>query len=236
MQQFEPNRDLTITMTRMGNSGEPVLIIDDFLSDPGALVDAAVASTGWRALPPGGYPGRRAPLPGAYARAVLRRMDGPIRRKLLDAPMQLDRFECSLSMVTRPPEDLAPLQRVPHIDIARGSRVAILHYLCGPDFGGTAFFRQDATGLEQIGPDARAQYTAARTRDLERLRATDSYPHAQTPGYTRTGYTEARFNRLIAYRSFTLHSGIVDPTSVLPDDPARGRLTANFFVEYAAPQ
>ena len=66
------------------------------------------------------------------------------------------------------------------------------------------------------------------------MRATDSYPHAQTPGYTRTGYIEARFNRLVAYRSFTLHSGIVDPTGDLPADPARGRLTANFFVDYAA--
>jgi hypothetical protein len=234
MNAFAPNPGLTISTTRLGTSGEPVLIIEDFLSDPDALLKAAATSDGWRAQPPGGYPGRRAPLPGAYARGALRRMDGPIRARLFATPMRLDRFECSFSMVTQPPQDLATLQRVPHIDIARGSRVAILHYLCGPDFGGTAFFRQDATGLEQIGPDRRARYTAARAQDVDRLRETDSYPHAQTPGYTRTGYTEARFNRLVAYRSFTLHSGIVDPDAPLPDDPRRGRLTATFFVDYAA--
>ena len=234
MSRFAPNQTLTIDLLRVGASREPVLVIDDFLQAPDALVADAAAAPDWADLPPGGYPGRRAALPGDYARAVLRRMDGPIRQKLLGgAAARLDRFECSFSLVTRAPAALTPLQRVPHIDIARPNRVAILHYLCPPRFGGTAFFRQQATGLEQVGPDSRAAYLEARARGLAALGPDHGYPGADTPGYIRTGFVEARFNRLVAYRSFTLHSGIVDDPGALSDDPAKGRLTANFFVDYA---
>ena len=231
MSAFPANQDLTIQVRRIGSSREPVIVIDDFLSDPDALVAAACRAE-WRDLPPGGYPGRRAALPGAYVRSVLRRLDGPIRRQLLDAPAQLDRFECSFSLVTQKPEDLTPLQRVPHIDVASDNRVAILHYVCRPEFGGTAFFRQISTGFEQVGSADRHRYLEARARDLADLSQISHYPADDTPGYLRTATFETGFNRLIAYRSFSLHSGIIDDPALLSPDPARGRLTANFFVDY----
>ena len=169
---------------------------------------------------------------GAYVRSVLRRLDEPVRRQFFKTSVQLDRFDCSFSLVTRAPEELTPLQRVPHIDVATETRVAILHYLCGPEFGGTAFFRQDATGLEQVGPADRKRYLEARSRDLAKLSQDNQYPTASTPGYSRTTFSEARFNRLVAYRSFSLHSGIIDNPDLLSVDPAKGRLTANFFVDY----
>lgn len=207
------------------------MVIDEFLSNPDALV-AAASEAQWKALPPGGYPGRRSALPGAYVRSVLRRLDQPIRKQLFATPMKLDQFECSFSLVTQTPENLTPLQRVPHIDVASPTRVAILHYLCGPEFGGTAFFRQSATGLEQVSPAERSRYLDSRARDLENLAQDHQYPAEDTPGYTRTTFCEAHFNRLVVYRSFTLHSGIIDNPALLSPDPAKGRLTANFFVDY----
>ncbi|MEM9062315.1 MAG: DUF6445 family protein [Pseudomonadota bacterium] len=227
------NPELTIEVTRLGKSGEPVIVIDNFLTDPDAIVSAAAHASDWRDLPPGGYPGRRAALPRTYVQTLLRRMDGPIRRQLLSEQTKLDRFDCSFSMVTRAPDELTALQRVPHIDIARGTRVAVLHYLCGSGFGGTAFFRQDRTGFEQIGPAERERYLAERAEGLRRLETSHQYPDADTPGYERTGFVEARFNRVVAYRSFSLHSGIIENPEVLSADPAQGRLTANFFVDYA---
>lgn len=232
MPRYAPNSALTIDLMPIGQSREPLMRIDDFLAEPKALMNSAARSPDWADLPPGGYPGRRAPLPGDYVRRTLRRLDAPIRKAFFDRPMKLDRFECSFSLVTRQPTELTPLQRVPHIDIARPGRVAILHYLCDAAFGGTAFFRQDITGLEQIGPHTRDRYIAARTEDLNALGPGHLYPGVGTPGYTRTGYVEARFNRLVAYRSFTLHSGIVEDAERLTGDPRTGRLTANFFVDY----
>lgn len=231
--KFNINPNLTIDIAHIGTAQEPVLIIDDFLSDPSDLINHAAQSPDWKDLPPGGYPGRRAALPGDYVRAVLRRLDEPIRTKLIPTQAKLDSFDCAYSMVTRAPEELAQLQRIPHIDIARDNRVAILHYLCDEKFGGTAFFRQSATGLEQISPENRPQYLQARASDVQALSETDSYPNTATPGYEQIGQTTARFNRLVAYRSFTLHSGIINAPELLTEDPRNGRLTANFFVDYA---
>ncbi|MEM7213703.1 MAG: DUF6445 family protein [Pseudomonadota bacterium] len=232
MTNYPANQDLTIDVQRVGQSGEPMLVVDDFLANPAEIVAAAQAAPDWRDLPPGGYPGRRAALPRDYVRSVVRRMDGPIRRQLFSTPMRLDRFDCSFSLVTRAPEELGALQRVPHIDIARETRVAILHYLCGSEFGGTAFFRQANTELEQITPADRQRYLAERTQGLNRLHPGNTYPDADTPGYVRTGFVEAKFNRLAAYRSFTLHSGIIDTPEALSADPSEGRLTANLFLDY----
>ena len=232
MAEFDTNQDLRIDVTHFGNNREPVLIIDNFLANPRSVVNAAGRAT-WNDAPPGGYPGIRAGLPREYVRSVLRRMDEPIKDTLLGPNTSLDTFSCSYSMVTRAPADLTAQQKVPHIDVANPLRIAVLQYLCAETFGGTAFFRQNATGLEQISPKTRAQYQSARRSELEHADGDISYPSAETHGYTRTGFVAARFNRLIAYRSCTLHSGIIDDPNALSDDPKTGRLTANFFVDYS---
>ena len=43
---------------------------------------------------------------------------------------------------------------------------------------------------------------------------------------------DAKFNRMIVYRSRVLHSGSVNPQSGLSRDPRAGRLTANVFLAY----
>lgn len=228
------NENLTISVQPLGRSREPLLIIDDFPADPAALVAAALRAPDWAEVAPGGYPGQRAALPGPYARAVLRRLDPIIRARLMPGGHRLARFECAFSRITRPPDALTALQKLPHIDIARGSRVAILHYLCGPPHGGTAFFRQDSTGLEQVGAADKARYLAARAADLAALDGAAGFADADTPGYTETGRVAARMGRLVIYRSFTLHSGVITAASHAPEPGAIGRLTANFFVDYAA--
>lgn len=228
------NENLTVSVHPLGRSSEPLLIIDDFLADPNRLVAAAQAAKDWADVAAGGYPGMRAPLPGRYARQTLRRLDPIIRAKLVGVGSNLARFECSFSRVTRSPDALDPVQKLPHIDIARETRVAILHYLCGPPHGGTAFFRQDSTGLEQVHPADKARYIGARKHDLAALQNTAGFPDGTTPGYTQIGQVEARFNRVVIYRSFTLHSGVITDAAYTPTPDRIGRLTANFFVDYTS--
>lgn len=226
------NENLVISVQQLGVSKEPLLIIDNFLNEPDALLAFAAGSNEWADVPPGGYPGLRAGLPAEYVRQTLRRVDPIIRDRIFDTPQKLDTFECSFSMVTRKPTELHPMQKIPHIDIASANRVAVLHYLCGPQFGGTAFYRQDDTALEQIAPANRSAYLTARKSGLDNLATDTGFPDAQTQGYTQTGRVDAHFNRLVIYRSFTLHSGIIDAPDLLTTDPRKGRLTANFFVDY----
>lgn len=234
MKGLSPNENLNVDVQHLGQSREPLLSIDDFTAMPQSLIDFAANKAEWSDMPPGGYPGQRAALPSDYVRETLQRLDPIIRDRLFAKPMKLDRFECSLSMVTKTPAELADQQKLPHIDIARGGRVAILHYLCGSQFGGTAFFRQKSTGLEQVPPESRTRFLEARATDLKKLNASDSFPNKETRGYDQIGQTEVAFNRLVIYRSFTLHSGIIGDSSLLSKDPRTGRLTANFFVDYVA--
>lgn len=48
------------------------------------------------------------------------------------------------------PQSLAPIQRLPHVDGLEPDRLAILVYLSGAETGGTAFYRQRATGYETV--------------------------------------------------------------------------------------
>ena len=224
---------LAIDVHRIGQSRAPVLVIDHVLERPDLLVSAAAAASGWREGPAGGYPGRRAPVPASYARALIRRIDPAIRRELLPGPARLARFDAFFAMVTRPPESLHPLQRLPHIDIADPWRVALVHFLCGEPFGGTAFFRQEATGLEQVTPPEREAHATARAEAMARLDAAHGYPGERPPGYSEIARFPARFDRLLAYRSLSLHSGIIDDPALLSPDPLQGRLTTTLFLDYA---
>jgi hypothetical protein len=230
------NQAARIQVLRFGRSAEPIIVVDDALLDPGRLIDEAA---GLHFAPAdegrGGYPGVRARAPDQLALTILQPAL-PLIGKLFGLDkQQLAGFDASYSIVTADPDALHPLQRVPHIDTRDPRRIAILLYLGRRRTGGTSFFRQDSTGFEQVGPKTFETYRAARTEDLARLPADAAYPSRETPGYTETAHFEARFNRLLIYRSCTLHSGALPPDFDRSADPREGRLTANIFVDFAPP-
>ncbi|TFI58516.1 hypothetical protein E2493_09695 [Sphingomonas parva] len=217
----------------IGASREPVIVIDGVLADPHALVDRAAdaefADAGSRR---GGYPGIRAPAPADYTAMLVEAVEPLIRRVFGLGAAARGRVDGSFSIVTTPPEALHPLQRVPHVDTCSPYRIALLHFLCGAEHGGTAFFRHRATGLEQIPPDAFDRYAEARRAEGAALPAAAGYPNETTPGFERIAAFEARCDRLLVYRSFSLHSGIIPAEATFAADPRLGRLTANLFVDY----
>jgi hypothetical protein len=231
--RFELREPLSPRIVPIGRSGEPVIVIDGLMTDPSALIEAGAQAAYARADGErGGYPGLRAPLPADYVELLLPMAERLIRKAFGLPHIRFARSESAFSIVTRSPESLHPLQRLPHIDTSSPLRFALLHFLCGPPFGGTAFFRQDETGLEQVPPSHSAAYLAARQARLAKLPDDSGYPGHGTPGYTRTAAFAARMDRLLIYRSFSLHSGIIPPGVPLPEDPRKGRLTANIFADY----
>ena len=181
------------------------------------------------ALPPRGQ--RRGPA----------RLGSQLRDEL--APLVVKSFEldpvppassCFLSLVTTPPEDLAPIQRLPHVDGLERERIAVLVYLSGEDQGGTAFFRQRATGFETVDAERRAAFEAALDAALAEHGPPAGYMTGDTELYEMIAAYAARPNRGIIYRSHSLHSAAIEPGAALPDDPVRGRLTLNLFLSAAA--
>jgi hypothetical protein len=221
----------------VGRSREPVIAVEDALTDP----DIAIEQAARLSFEPadegrGGFPGLRAKAPRALAAILVEGAMPLIERVFGLGRASLSGSDASFSIVTAPPGTLHPMQRIPHIDTRDPRRIAILCYLGRESIGGTAFFRQDSTGLEQVEPDRFDTYYAARRADVARLTADGGYPGADTPGYSETAHFEARFNRLLVYRSCSLHSGVIPSDARLSSDPRLGRLTVNIFLDFAPGQ
>ncbi|TMJ13028.1 MAG: hypothetical protein E6G94_12510 [Alphaproteobacteria bacterium] len=211
-----------------GRESQPVILIDDMLTDP-ALWRYIGARAQFAPIRPY-HPGVSAPLPAPLAekfRTELSPLIGPAFGLDPVPPAGLS----FLSLVTTPGEALAPIQRLPHVDGLEGDRIAILVYLSGADKGGTAFYRQRATGFETVDEGRREAFEAALEAGLaEHGPPPEGYISGDTALYEQVAAYEARENRGLIYRSHALHSAAVPPGAELSQDGAAGRLTLNLFL------
>jgi hypothetical protein len=231
---FALNPRVTASLHHLGGEREPLLILDGLMQRPEALVDYAATEVEFRPAwtASGGFPGLRAPAPLNYVETLVRALSPSVEKAFGLLGVKLARAECNFSLVTLAPDDLKPLQRIPHADTDDPLQFAFLHYLCDPRLGGTAFYRHRATGFETLRPERMPAFTAARDRELAATPPGAAYIVGDDAHYERIGHAEARFDRLVIYRSRTLHSGLIAPGTPLSPDPRRGRLTANIFVNY----
>ncbi len=215
-------------IVHIGREAEPVVVIDDFASDPNGL--RAIAARLHFAADDLDYPGIKAAVTRAY-------FDG-VHDQIADACMAAfgysggaDLIGAWYQLVTTPPAALSPVQRIPHFDAIEPGRIAMLHYLSDDDQGGTAFYRHRATGFETIDAARVGPYLADCRRVLARSGAPPpAYIDGDTPDFERTAAFASRFNRVLIYRSALLHSGVIPARCTLSPDPLRGRLTVASFL------
>ena len=217
-----------IVVNRIGAEAEPVVVIDDFAAEPQSLTDRAAADS----FSPRGvhYPGIRAPVQPAYLAERLDVLE-PVLRGVFGLGRGAELAESAFSLVTTPPGELTPIQRLPHFDTTDGKRLALLHYLCGPEKGGTAFYRHRTTGYETVSHERLDTYDAALRTDVAKHGVPHGYTRASGPIFEQTANVEARFNRMVIYRSRTLHSGQIPDDFTFSTDPRQGRLTVNIFLQ-----
>lgn len=213
-------------MLRVGRDRTPVIVIDDFASDPQALISRAAAADFIDAGPV--YPGVRAPMPSAYVESLLSATAPLIEQHFGAAPAD-DMDLCAFSMVTTPAPQLRPVQRIPHFDGPEVERIAFLHYLCAPHQGGTSFYRHRATGLERVGHDHVDEYRRIVIAELKAAKPAQDYAGEGSAHFERIHRVNAVFNRLIVYPGNALHSGDISASTVLSENPHAGRLTINGF-------
>jgi len=223
---MKPSRIIDIAY--IGDGRQPVIVIDDFVPDPQALAAEAAAQ---KFAPMGAYyPGLRAPVPTRRVAGFVAPVADLIAETFGLSP-DLGLIEAMYSLVTTPPADLRPIQRLPHFDGCEPERLALLHYLGGCEDGGTAFYRHRATGLESVGPDRFAEYDAALRRDVAQQGMPEAgYIAGDTGLFERIARFEGRFNRALIYRGQTLHCADMPPGASLSPDPRQGRLTVNTFL------
>lgn len=207
-----------------------VVVLDNYLTDPDAMVDLAVQGPDFAPNGPF-YPGIRAPVPPSSFQTLL----GPLAEILprcFDYSGRAGLRECNFSLVTTPSDQLQPIQRLPHFDSLEYGRVAALLYLGqGDRQGGTAFYRQRSTGFESVDAGRFAAFEAALHADVAHHGLPDAaYIDETSPIYELIGRHEARFNRMIAYLSSSLHCAHIPKDFAFDPNPATGRLTVNAFL------
>ncbi|MEI9903798.1 MAG: DUF6445 family protein [Asticcacaulis sp.] len=133
------NPHARIELRHTGRERNPLLIIDDALADPDTLIAAAVAAP-WSKPHHTQYPGVNAPLPAAYSQAIIRALRPMLQRGFgLPAHLPLNFFGF-FALATQSPDQLQPIQKIPHHDSPDPFRIAMVHYLCRDQAGGTGFF------------------------------------------------------------------------------------------------
>ena len=212
----------------VGRERQPVLVIDDFVPDPRALIDEA-AQLQYTAIGPH-YPGLRACVPAARVRAFL----APIVDLLCSTfgcGSQLQVLEAYYSLVTTRPAALRPIQRLPHFDGLERERLALLHFISSDRASGTAFYRHRSTGFESVDAVRYPQFSAALTRDAATYGLPEpAYISGDTPMYEQIASFEGQFNRALVYRGHVLHCALLPEGISYLSDPRAGRLTVNTFL------
>ena len=215
-----------VTMERFGMEREPVVVIDGFSGRVGEL-SIAGRTADYRDEPM--YPGVRSPADRSYLDPMLGVLDEISRRVFGIAGFTVE--ACDYSIVSRAPETLMPAQRIPHHDHTGPEVIALLHYTQGQETGGTAFYRQRRTGFETIQPERVQIYRDALMADeAEFGPPPPGYFAGDSERYECIGKIDARPDRAVLYRGWTLHSGVIPQ---MPDPAiatASGRLTINTFL------
>lgn len=211
-----------------GREREPVVVIENFASDPEQLrrLAAGAVFVGHDLY----YPGIKANAPSDYFDGVTD-IIATVMREVFGMKKGADVIRSVFSIVTTPPHLLTIEQRLPHVDSLEPGRMAILHYLAPEDKDGTAFYRHRSTGFETLDAERSGTYFAALNADL-RLNGppSPSYISGDTLVFEQIGSVEGAYNRALIYRGRVLHSGAIAAGRELPSDPLRGRLTIASFL------
>ena len=219
--------DGNVTIQRLGNEGEPLVIIDQFSGMTEELRKRAAGSTFQQAG--AFYPGLRAPALADFVdeRAAI---ISEILARVFDLREPIALELLAFALVSTPRANLRPTQTIPHYDSAVSNVVAGMLYLLDANTGGTAFYRHRKTGFEAITQDRERDFRAAVQKDLcEQDQSPPDYKYGDCRFYELIGEVEARPDRLALYRGRLLHSGVVPAGNELSPDPAKGRLTMNLF-------
>lgn len=228
---FKPqlHPDFAFKVHHIGGEGIPLLVIDNFLDQAEQLVDYC-AGIGQLEKIDTYYPGIRMQAPELYVHALHYYL-GKIFDAVFKLPLsQIQGSRALFSIVTTAPQMLEPKQRLPHIDSFETGDLACVHYLCGPEMGGTSMYRHRSTGYETVNANQIGHYNDALIAEGAAESAQLAYMNGPNEYFEQIASIDAAFNRIVVYPSNILHSGNIPAGCSLDADPRKGRLTLNTFV------
>lgn len=213
--------------------GHACVVVDNALQDPEAWVRWSIAQQA--NLTPSGhaYPGVELWLPPEPTQQLAEFFLQHVRTRL--GMRRIVNAACRMSLVTLPPQALAPRQQLCHRDnrgIPEGEAMvaSVLYLFKDEALGGTSFYRPRRS-MPEI--EALVQDSVALDRAAFAVRHPEVAPGYMVEGndwYERVATVPARFNRAIFYDGGLFHSGDIRHPARMTADPASGRLTFNGFI------
>lgn len=222
------NANARIATRHFGEERQPLIEVDDALVDADLVID--IAARHRFARHGEFYPGIRAPVSEAISMPLVE----PLLPRIVEefALARPPRYrECYLSLVTKAPSSLAPIQRLPHFDGVEQDRIAVLLYLDRAERGGTRFYRQRTTAFESVDATRFETYRSKLEDGIDKVGLpAANYISGDTELFEKINRIDGRFNSIAIYRGNTLHCADL-PGDFTPDpDPRTGRLTLNLFL------
>ncbi|WP_100658586.1 DUF6445 family protein [Alteromonas flava] len=233
--QYPINRGATPYLSQVGEQKTPVFILDNFLENQASSLIETCNSMHFDNASTY-YPGIRAKLPDEYVLHVAQALI-PVLRKIyvIPANYSVEFFDSFFSLVTCEPENLTKEQQIPHFDGTDQYRFALLHYLNPNPHGGTALFQHKPTQIERVTEQNVNQYLSSVSAYFNQQGSpTGRYIDDSNQQFNKIGEIPYMPNRLAIYPGNLLHSGVINPSTDIDENPRTGRLTANIFLNFKA--
>lgn len=211
----------------------PVIVIDHFYPDVAALRAAACEPSAEFVRDAANfYPGARRQAPAQYQQFLSQLQ--PLLQNVYGhtpwgGPSPWQVLQAAFALTSTPPDKLRPIQMLPHFDTVSPTTLALVHYLVGPEHGGTSFYRHRSSGLSCITEQTLPAYGAALKQQAiaARLHEHPRYQAGDCALFQRIGQVSAAVNRVAIYPAHLLHSGDILQADRLSPDPRVGRLTVS---------
>ena len=235
MIDFTLNKNMVLQIHTVGEEQTPIIVIDDFVNNVDALINFAVFSQNARetfcAQESDFYPGVRKAAPLSY----IERLKGlaPIINSHFDMTdkSEFDVILSAFSIACTEPDELRPIQMLPHFDTPNMNQLAMVHFLCDETHGGPSFYKHRALGYERITKERLMPYrqTIKQQAMAQKLHKNPHYINGSTSLFEQVYSVEAKLNRVVIYPSNLLHSGNINAANDYVCDPINGRLTISSF-------
>lgn len=235
MKVIAVNPDANIAVRHIADD-DYCVVVDDFLRNPEQLVEFAVNNGSAFEPQAIGYPGVLYDVDRSAMDDIHRFIRSHMSRQFGFFKGDV-RTSTYLSMATRQPAELAPLQRLPHSDprtnLERNNYAALVYLFDDAELGGTGFYRwtqrnliERATAMEMEQAGSSAGFLK---EHLEMYRQPARYMTGSNEVAELLLEVPARHNRLLFYSGDVPHSAHIPHPELLSTDFAQGRLTLNCF-------
>jgi hypothetical protein len=212
------------------------VVVDDFLLNPGALVEYAATHPAEFGNPNVGFPGVQIRANDdsmadifRFVRSTLSREYGFLRGRI--------GIRSLLSLVTSPPGELSFMQRICHIDPnaeeGRAKYAGLVYLFRDERLGGTSFYRWRNEALVRQGVKLLREDPAAgeafMREHFETFRGAPQYMTDSNDVAELLHTVPARYNRFVFYSGDLPHSASIKHPERLDTYARKGRLSLNLF-------